>query len=43
LVVQIANSLEVRGVKELRSERFGYVTIVMRTYSKLLSSCQDQM
>ncbi|PON91725.1 Armadillo-type fold containing protein [Trema orientale] len=40
---QIANSLEQRCYKELRSENFQSAKIVMCIYRKLLISCKDQM
>lgn len=42
-IPKIANLLEQRGYKELRNEHFGSVGVVMTAYSKLLSSCKDQM
>lgn len=42
-VPKITKYLEQRCYKELRSEHFGYVKVVMRVYSKLLSSCKEQM
>ncbi|KAL3676460.1 hypothetical protein R1sor_026408 [Riccia sorocarpa] len=42
-IPKIAERLELRGYKELRDEHYGSLRVVMRTYSKLLSSCRDQM
>ncbi|BFI42403.1 protein EFR3 [Marchantia polymorpha subsp. ruderalis] len=42
-IPKIADGLEQRGYKELRGEHYGTVRVVMRTYSKLLSACRDQM
>lgn len=42
-IPKITKYLEQRCYKELRSEHFGYVKVVMRVYSKLLSSCKEQM
>ncbi|CAM6103913.1 unnamed protein product [Calypogeia fissa] len=42
-IPKIATSLEQRGYKALRNERYSPLRVVMRTYSKLLSSCRDQM
>ncbi|KAJ4754262.1 ARM repeat superfamily protein [Rhynchospora pubera] len=42
-IPKISSYLEQKFYKELRAERFGYVKIVMAIYSRLLSSCKEQM
>lgn len=42
-IPKIAASLEQRGYNELRNEHFGSVRVVMSAFTKLASSCKDQM
>lgn len=42
-IPKITTYLEQRCYKELRSEEFGFVKIIMCIYHKLLVSCKDQM
>eukprot|EP00250_Pteridium_aquilinum_P019525 c24467_g1_i1 orf=242-3247(+) len=42
-IPKIATSLEQRGYKELRNEHFGSVRVIMAVYTKLFSTCKNQM
>ena len=43
LSLQITDNLEQRCYKDLRSEMFGSVKVVLCIYRKFLSSCKEQM
>lgn len=42
-IPKVARFLEQKFFKELQSERFNYMEVIMEVYCKLLSICKDQM